>query len=180
MPQTDCKLCRSFAASEMSTAAERELPGSDSFTRHPDICDACLNCDYAARSRSGTVEQWGGLTLGLLVALIATASAFAMYRRELHDFLSSVPRSLRVPVALVLIAIPSVALCMLLAQLPFWFVSRRSKANTDESRIAIDAERFRWLAAWGTATGNHQFSRRMMKKADALRVTSKPREVDKG
>lgn len=65
---TTCKLCQAFAASQLPTAAERELAGSDSFSRATDICDACLSQDYAQRSHVGLIEMFC-LWLGMLAAL---------------------------------------------------------------------------------------------------------------
>lgn len=173
-----CKLCASFAASELPTASERDLRGSDSFTRHPQICDACLDWDYAARRRWGTLEQWAGLSLGLLLALLATPAVLLMYRRELHDLLSPIPRFLHVPTTLLVIAVPSIVLCVLLVHLLFWVMTRRSETPADDASAAIDAERFRWLAAWGETTGNRRFARRMARKAAALRVKHVQRTGD--
>ena len=71
-----CRLCQSFAASELPTAAERGLPGNDTFTREPDICDACLDQDYAQRPRFGAVEALSVL-VGSLAGLIAAGALVA-------------------------------------------------------------------------------------------------------
>lgn len=169
---TRCKLCASIAACSLPTAAERGLAGTDSFTRNPDICDACLIYDYTAKRRWGTLEQWSGLTFGLLIALLATPLVRWLYRQELTELLSLVPTFLRLPAGLVLvgiaIAIPAVVVCWLLTRVLLWFMVRPVRSDSRHPRVAVDAERYRWLAAWGEATGHQRFKRRMLKRATAL------------
>jgi hypothetical protein len=175
---THCKLCASFAASDFPTAAERGLVGSDSFSRHPDICDACLDHDYAAVRRWGTFEQWAALTFGMCITFLTTFPVLRLFGRELGTLLSPLPAFLRLPAGLALvataIAIPSVSLCWLLIHALFQFRIGRGKSAPDDPSDASHAERFRWLAAWAAATGHRRFERRMLKQAAAFASTRHP------
>src|SRR4029079_17150196 len=110
--------------------------------------------------------------------LFATFPVLRLYRRELAELLSPVPNPLRLPAGLMLvgisIAMPSIILCWLLTHALFWFMTRRGREKQDVRSIAIDAERFRWLATWAAETGNQRFKRRMLKKETAYAFASAP------
>lgn len=171
-----CKLCAAFAASQLSTAAERGLPGSETFSRDPDICDACLANDYVTipwRLRF-SVEWYVAQTFGCLFTLIVfLALTYMQHKKGFEHFL--LPRRFNPILTNFLIAIASGACFTILAWLVFkamfwlrrWPIREEIKRERAE-QAPVDAERFRWLARWAELTGHHGFRKRMLKQAAAL------------
>jgi hypothetical protein len=157
--QSTCKLCQSFAASQFETAAERELPGSDTFTRDPDICDACLSQDFTP-PRFGAVEGFCllmGWLVGFVVSTVLVSLGFV-----------PVPSS---PVLSVFILAPGVAAVtggMLWLLLRLYVRIRVGSVPQGPKEREVDAERFYWLAVWGSLTSRSRWRRRMLKNAQAM------------
>lgn len=155
-----CKLCRSFADSQFETAAKRGLLGSDTFSRDPDICDACLNQNYTEARRFGSVEAFC-LMVGLLGALLVSTTLVAR---------GFVPVASSPVVSIVLLtacgaAVIGGALWLLLRL--FVRVGAGSVPQDPKERQA-DAERFYWLAVWASLTGRGSLKRRMLKQAKSI------------
>ena len=169
--QSTCRLCQSFAACQFPTAAERKLPGSDTFTRDPDICDACLHQEYGQRSRFGAVEAFS-LLVGSLVALVA---AGALVARGFVPVARSRPLSF-----IILAAVGAAALGTIVWLLLHLIARTRSGAAPhDPQERKADAERFYWLAVWASLTGRPRYKRRMLKQAQAMGFTDRRRLSDR-
>jgi hypothetical protein len=170
MPPT-CKLCQAFAASRFPTAAERELPGSDTFTRDADLCDACLSQDYARGARFGVVEAFSvlaGSLAALIVAGVLTALGFAPIA------------SSRAVSFVVLAAAGAVVLALAIrAAIPLIVRVQVGSARQDRAEQAADAERFYWLAVWASLTGRERCKRRMLKRAQAMGFRDRGRLSDR-
>jgi hypothetical protein len=169
--KSTCKLCQSFAASQFPTVAERELPGSDTFNREPDICDACLNQDYAQRPRFGVFEAFS-VMVGSLVALIAAGALVAR---------GFAPVAASRPLSFVVLALGGAAALSAVVWLLLHLIVRvRSRsASHDPKEREADAERFYWLAVWASVTGRGRHKRRMLRQAQAMGFSDRRRLSDR-
>jgi hypothetical protein len=173
-----CKLCAAFAASGLPTARERGLAGSDTFNANPDICDACLHCDYILKRRM-TFERGFGISVGLFLAVIAAALMAAARHGPKFAFLGSLSLFQRKLATFCLLLLISALPCMLIAfivvKAAFGIHMQAGQANSakelSESRQA-EADRYFWLAQWASNKGNEQFRRRMQSQFDELRVAN--------
>jgi hypothetical protein len=170
--KSTCKLCQSFATSQFPTAAERKLPGSDKFTRDPDICDACLDQDYGRRSRFSVVEAFS-LLAGLLVAAIAAGALVAR---------GFVPVAESRPLTFVVLAAGGTPVLGAIVWFLLHLVARVRSGSAlpqDPKERAADAERFYWLAVWASLTGRARYRQRMLKQAQAMGLTDRRRLFDR-
>ena len=166
---TTCKLCQAFAASQFPTSAERGIPGSDTFTRDPDICDACLSQNYGRR-RFSVIEAFC-LLLGFVLALVA---AGALVAGGIAPVAASRALSL---VVLAVAGTPVFAAVVWLAL----HLTARARVGPDTSTSAeraADAERFYWLAVAASLTGRRSYKRRMLKKALSMGFNDRLRLAD--
>jgi hypothetical protein len=170
-----CKLCAAFAASQLPTASERGLVGAETFTRDPDICDACLTEDYSARRRWGSLEQRFAVWFGLWIALLPAGRMTVSHRHDVLKYLTFLPPVGRMLVGFlfftVVVVIPCALVAWLMIHAVFWFGKWRVRAAIRKERAEnapIDAERFYWLAVWGSLTGHERYKRRMLRRAKAL------------
>jgi len=158
-----CKLCAAFVASQMPSLAELELPGSESFSRDPEICDACLAHDYSARGPISS-EWWMARSVGCCFAIVAFVALGLLRRHQgLERF---VPLRTFDPILVnALIAVLAGACFALIAGLllGLWIGRWSRSPETAESAV-----RYRWLARWGELTGHEKFKKRMLKKAAPL------------
>ena len=171
---TACKLCAALAASNLPTAAERRLPGSDAFTGDPEICDACLRYDYSRRGPRSAAELFA-ITSGWWLAFIVAAFVTLQRHGPVLHLLARLPALPRVLVSFLLVmclaAAPCIFLVWFLVRVAWWSWMRATRDQVQrelEANHAIDADRFYWLAVWGSLTGHKRYERRMLKKAKAL------------
>lgn len=169
-----CKLCAAFAASLLPTAAERGLPGSETFSRDPDICDACLAQDYATIKRRFSLEWYTAQIFGgLFASVVFLALGYVHRKKGFEHFLS--PRKFDPILASFLVAIVAGACFATFAWLVFkgmiwlrrWPIRKEIKRELAE-QAPIDAERFRWLARWAELTGHDKFRTKMLRKTAAI------------
>ncbi|HEX5242112.1 MAG TPA: hypothetical protein VFW23_02535 [Tepidisphaeraceae bacterium] len=158
-----CKLYSAFVACDMPSIAELELPGSETFSRDPEICDACLAPDYSAQGPISS-EWWMAANLGGCFAIVVfVALGFLRGRQSFERF---VPLRTSSPIlGNALIAVVAGTCFALIARLllRLW-IGRWSRGP----ETAEGAARYRWLARWAELTGHDKFKKRMLKKAVAL------------
>lgn len=164
-----CKLCAAFVACHMPSIGEFDFPGSETFSRDPEICDACFAHDYSARGPISW-EWWAAQALGCCFAIVVFV---ALGFLSLHPGFERFVPARRLDRIFVNFLISIVAgACF---AIPVWLLlglwmgrwPRTAVTETEESARA-EAERFRWLARWAELTGHHGFRKRMLKQAAAL------------
>lgn len=155
---THCRLCQAFAASEFETSATGGLEGSDTFTRDPDVCDACLGRDFAQNPH---ILELFSVQFGLLAGLVI---GVLLYTLKFWPVNGS-------PILSIVILISASTIS---AMLVIWLglqtairvlAARRHKSEAEQ---VAEAERFYYLALWGALTGNCKFKRRMLAKSTRL------------
>lgn len=171
-----CKLCAAFAASQMFTAAERGFRGSETFSRNPDICDACLAHDYATipwRVRF-SLEWYVAQVFGCFFVIVAYLTLEYIHRKKGFEHFLLPPRFDPIVINLLLAIVAGACftvLVWLVLKAMFW-LSRwpiREEMKIDRAEQApISAERFRWLARWAELNGRKRFCKRMLKQAAGL------------
>lgn len=168
-PDNRCRLCLALLACEMPPPSRLTPELRNQFSRHPEICDACLAYDFALSGTDWkTVRSliWLCLLLGLPLGVIALpfvlVIASIVRAPGAGAWWEPVPITLATGpllIALALVAFPIYGK---------WRRRRRSAAEIDAEEAAArpkDAERFYCLALWSALRGRRAESRRLLDKA---------------
>lgn len=158
-----CKLCAAFVASQMPSIAEMDFHGSETFSRDPEICDACLAHDYSARGPIST-EWWiaGNLGGGFAIVVFVVLGYLGRHNGFVHPvpLRRFEPMLVKIGIAILSGACFSIVAGLLLG---LWIGRWSRSPETSES-----AQRYRWLARWAELTGHEEFRKKMLRKAAAL------------
>ena len=165
---TSCRLCQALAATDFETSATRGLNGHDTFTRDPDVCDACLNTDYARNPR---ILEMFSVVFGLMTGLVIAVLLF---------ILRFWPVNTSPILSIIILIVVSTITAMILIWLGLQTAIRilAARGYESEAKRAAEAERFYYLALWGALTGNARIKRRMLAKARKLRFSDAKRLND--
>jgi hypothetical protein len=143
------------------------MRGFDTFSKDPDICDACINLNHTKRWWWGTPDQLFAVVVGQYLAFIISLIVVLRHRQfrgmwRLRGFWAK---------ALLALVVPCVVCVWLFTRLLHLISILRGQGEARKRREAnpiMEADRFYWLAVWGRVTGRERFSRRMLKRAMRL------------